>query len=224
MVGVRSVPSGIIGCAPLGARPECDDENEADVTGSGPERTIPDDAPVTVTVTVSRLPRPGHEDALQRWALGIMEQARTFPGHGGAQLFPPIPGVQPEQVIAFRFATRADLDRWQVSDVRRAWLARAETLTQAPATWHVLTGLEGLFAAQDRSPVVPPPRWKTAITVWIAVYPITVLLNLLLTPVIGDVAPPLRALGTTLLLAPLMVYVGVPFVSKVLLARWLSTR
>lgn len=187
-------------------------------TGSG--RTIPGDTPVTVTV--SRLPLPGCEDALHQWALGIMEQARAFPGHGSSELFPPIPGVQPEQVIAFSFADREDLDRWQVSDVRREWLARAEMLTQAPATWHVLTGLEGLFAAQDRSPVVPPPRWKTAITVWTAVYPLTVLLNLALTPLIGGLVLPLRALLTTLLLAPLTVYVGVPFVSKVLFARWLA--
>jgi antibiotic biosynthesis monooxygenase (ABM) superfamily enzyme len=175
-----------------------------------------------VTVTVSRLPLPGCEDALHLWALGMVEQAKTFPGHRGAGVFPPIPGVQPEQVIAFSFATQDDLDRWQTSNVRQEWLARAATLTRAPATRHILTGLEGLFAAQDRSPVVPPPRWKTAVTIWIAVYPLTVLLNLLLMPLVGDWSLPLRALVTTLLLAPLMVYLGVPFVSKMLLARWLA--
>lgn len=190
------------------------------MTSSGTGRAIPDNPPVTVTV--SRLPLPGREDALHLWALGMVEQAQTFPGHRGAHVFPPIPGVQTEQVIAFSFATTADLERWQTSPVRQEWLAKADTLTRAPATRHVLTGLEGLFAAQDRSPVVPPPRWKTAVTIWIAVYPLTMLLTLALTPLVGGWVLPLRALATTLLLAPVMVYVGVPFVSKVLLRRWLA--
>jgi antibiotic biosynthesis monooxygenase (ABM) superfamily enzyme len=194
------------------------------VSGTGSARaaqgSTPDGEPVTVVV--SRLPRPGCEDALHLWALGMVEQARTFHGHRGAQVFPPIPGVQAEQVIAFSFATRTDLDRWQTSPVRREWLARCEPLTQAPATRHVLTGLEGLFAGQDRSPVVPPPRWKTAVTIWTAVYPLTLLLNLLLAPVVGGWVLPLRSLVTTLLLAPLMVYVGVPFVTRTLYGRWLG--
>jgi len=191
-----------------------------DVSSSGPGRTTPDNPPVTVVV--SRLPLPGCEDALHLWALGMIEKAKTFPGHRGAQVFPPIPGVQPEQVLAFSFATREDLQRWQNSAVRREWLARAESLTRAPATRHYLTGLEGLFATPDRSPVVPPPRWKTAVTIWTAVYPLTVLLNLLLGPLIGGWPLPLRALVTTLLLAPLMVYVGVPLVTRYLYARWLA--
>jgi uncharacterized protein len=190
------------------------------VSNSGPRRTTPDNPPVTVTV--SRLPLPGCEDALHLWALGMVEQAKAFPGHRGAEVFPPIPGVQPEQVIAFGFATLEDLDRWQTSAVRQEWLDRGAMLTQAPATRHYLTGLEGLFAAPDRSPVVPPARWKTTVTIWTAVYPLTVLLNLLLAPLIGGWVLPLRALVTTLLLAPLMVYVGVPIVSKKVYPRWFA--
>lgn len=175
-----------------------------------------------VTVVVTRRPLPGCEDALHLWALGMIEQAKTFPGHRGAQVFPPIPGAQPDQVLAFTFASRADLDRWQDSDVRRQWLAKAAGLTEARTTRHVLSGLEGLFGAQDRTPVVPPPKWKTAATVWTAVFPLTLLLNWLLVPALSGLVLPLRTLVTTLLLAPLMVYLGVPFVSRVLLKSWLA--
>jgi antibiotic biosynthesis monooxygenase (ABM) superfamily enzyme len=60
------------------------------------------------------------------------------------------------------------------------------------------------------------------VTIWTAVYPLTVLLNLMLAPLVGGWLLPLRALVTTLLLAPLMVYLGVPFVSKKVYPRWFA--
>ena len=67
----------------------------------------------------------------------------------------------------------------------------------------------------DRTPPVPPKKWKTALVIWIAIYPTLTLLialfgeHLLLLPL------PLRTLVMTAVLVPLLVFVLVPALHKV---------
>lgn len=72
----------------------------------------------------------------------------------------------------------------------------------------------------DRTPPVPPKKWKTALVIWIAIYPALTLLitrfgeYLILLPL------PLRTLVMTAVLVPLLVFVLVPALHKVL-GGWL---
>ncbi len=66
----------------------------------------------------------------------------------------------------------------------------------------------------------PPPKWKIAVLIWLAIYPSITLLfhffgkQLLLIPL------PLRTLTITLILVPLMVFVLLPALQK-LFRKWL---
>jgi uncharacterized protein len=64
-----------------------------------------------------------------------------------------------------------------------------------------------------------PPRWKTAVVVWLAIYPVLTIVLWLAGPTIRDwpVAP--RTLALTVVIVPLMVYVLIPGIQR-LLAPW----
>jgi antibiotic biosynthesis monooxygenase (ABM) superfamily enzyme len=65
-----------------------------------------------------------------------------------------------------------------------------------------------------------PPRWKTAVVIWLAIYPSITLLLWLAGPRIGGWALPVRTLVVTAVLVPWMVFVVLPALQRVL-APWL---
>lgn len=67
---------------------------------------------------------------------------------------------------------------------------------------------------------VPPPRWKTAVMVWIAIYPSITLLLWLAGPLLMRLPLMLRTLVLTGILVPLLVFALLPFLQK-RLRRWL---
>jgi antibiotic biosynthesis monooxygenase (ABM) superfamily enzyme len=67
----------------------------------------------------------------------------------------------------------------------------------------------------------PPPRYRQAMVVWIAIYPTITLLLELCGPVINDWPLPLRTLVLTAVAVPLMVFVLLPTLQRVF-ASWLS--
>lgn len=66
-----------------------------------------------------------------------------------------------------------------------------------------------------------PPRWKFAIMVWIAIYPTITLVTFLIGDYIKHLPLPLKTLIMTGILVPLMVFVLLPFLGKIL-GNWLK--
>lgn len=64
-----------------------------------------------------------------------------------------------------------------------------------------------------------PPRWKTSVLVWLGIYPALTLVLWLVGPTIRDWPLPVRTLLMTAVLVPLMVYVLLPGLNR-LLAPW----
>ena len=169
-----------------------------------------------VTVVISRTPAPGKEDELVAWAYGVQEAASRFPGHLGAQIYPPSTSDCNELVMAFSFASAETLSEWEHSDERREWLRKAERLIVGEARAHAASGFESIFSHAPGQAVVPPPRWKTATIIAMALYPISLLLNWLLGPHIAGWNIFLRVALTTVIVVPYMAWLGVPY-----LTRWL---
>jgi uncharacterized protein len=69
-------------------------------------------------------------------------------------------------------------------------------------------------------PMRPPPQWKIAVVIWLAIYPSLTLVLWLAGPKIAMWPLPLRTLVITVVLVPLMVFVLIPGVQR-LLAGWL---
>lgn len=68
----------------------------------------------------------------------------------------------------------------------------------------------------------PPKKWKFALMVWIDIYPAITLLSFLIGNEIKDFPLALRTLIMTGILVPLMVYVLLPMLRKIL-GNWLNT-
>lgn len=66
-----------------------------------------------------------------------------------------------------------------------------------------------------------PPRWKFAVMVWIAIYPTITIVNFLIGDYIKTLPLPIKTLIMTGILVPLMVFVLLPFLGKIL-GNWLK--
>jgi antibiotic biosynthesis monooxygenase (ABM) superfamily enzyme len=67
-----------------------------------------------------------------------------------------------------------------------------------------------------------PPRWKQAIAIWLAFFPVSLIFNYVLGPLLAqfDLLP--RIMISTLILTPLMVFWFIPL-STHLLSGWLHS-
>ncbi|MBI3519464.1 MAG: hypothetical protein HY062_08935 [Bacteroidetes bacterium] len=69
--------------------------------------------------------------------------------------------------------------------------------------------------------MTPPKKWKMAIVIWLAIYPLITLIFALLGKYLMQIEPlPLRTLIITLIAVPTMVFILIPALQK-LLHKWL---
>lgn len=169
-----------------------------------------------VTVVIARRPVAGREEDLVAWAYGITNAANAFRGHLGAQIYPPSGSEREDLVIAFSFATAEDLSVWEHSPERQDWIERGRPLIVGSQKAHAVSGFEGIFSPSVQASRTPPPRWKTATIIGLALFPMSVLVTWLLGPHISgwNVVP--RVALSTLIVVPYMTWLGVPW-----LTRWL---
>jgi antibiotic biosynthesis monooxygenase (ABM) superfamily enzyme len=186
--------------------------------GVDPELPAEVEGPVTTTVT--RRVKPGHEAAYEGFLTGISGAARAFPGYLGVEVFRPAPGGTDEYRMVYRFDSAAHLRAWLDSAEHTAWLARAEPHVAGPIQSQVLTGLEGWFTLPTQPGVPPPPAYKMALVTWATIFPLITLVVVATAPLVGDWPLVVRLAVTTGVTVPLMTWVVMPRVTR-LLRRWL---
>ncbi|AQU84794.1 MAG: antibiotic biosynthesis monooxygenase [Halomonas sp.] len=169
-----------------------------------------------VTLMVARRVANGRYQDFNRWLNEGRELAADFPGYLGSGVLAP-PTDDDEYQIIFRFSSSDTLSAWEHSASRHAWLKRGKGLYDAPHE-HRATGLDAWFQV---SPGVTPPRWKQAVAVWLAFFPVSLLFQWLFGGVIADWALLPRVMVSTLMLTPVMVFVFIPLSTR-LLAPWLQ--
>ena len=178
-------------------------------------------ARMPVTAVIARRPAAGREAELLVWAEGFARAAAEFAGHVETKVFPPTLPDNADLVIAMTFDTAEHLSAWERSDVRASLRELARPLVSGRPRAFAASGLEAILGGREGEPILPPPRWKTAIVIIIAIYPITVLSQWLLAPELGTWPLLLRALPTSILMPVYVAYVGGPTVSR-MLRRWLA--
>jgi len=88
--------------------------------------TTTDAGPLSATVVLVQRVRPGRENEYLRWQAEINDECRNFPGFEGDEVIPPVPGIQDDYVVIYRFDTFVHLNAWLRSDTRQALLARSK--------------------------------------------------------------------------------------------------
>ncbi len=66
-----------------------------------------------------------------------------------------------------------------------------------------------------------PPKWKFAVIVWLTIYPAITLLTFLIGYYIKNLSLPIKTLIMTGILVPLMVFVLLPLLRKII-GNWLN--
>jgi antibiotic biosynthesis monooxygenase (ABM) superfamily enzyme len=182
--------------------------------------TPPEGGGGPITTTVTRRVKPGHESFYEQFLSGIIATASEFPGHLGVEVFRPQSAAAGEYRIVYRFDTAEHLRRWLDSEEHAAWLERAEPHVIGPMRTSFVTGLESWFTLPGSPGAAPPPPYKMALLTWITIFPLITGVIVALGPLIKDV-PLVPRLGiTTAITVPLMTWVVMPRVTR-LLRRWL---
>lgn len=179
-----------------------------------------------VTVSITRIVDPSHEDEMLAWMRAGTELAERFEGFLGSGWMRPAAGSSQWHML-YRFSGTEALNEWEASDQRGWWLAAAQGMV---GDSHVekRTGIEGWFDDPSSTDVVdlrpaptPPPRWKQMCVIFTVFFPLSLLSNYLAREWLAAVELPLRVLISTLVLTPVMTYAGLPWATR-LFHRWLN--
>jgi antibiotic biosynthesis monooxygenase (ABM) superfamily enzyme len=182
--------------------------------------SLPDDTDGPVTTTVTRRVKPGHEPFYEQFLKGVVAAASRFPGHLGVEVFRPQTTATGEYRLVYRFDTREHLRAWLDSDERAAWLERAEPHVIGPMRTQFVTGLETWFTLPGQPDTPPPPPYKMALLTWITIFPLITLVVVVLDPVLEELALVPRLALTTAVTVPIMTWLAMPRVTR-LLRSWL---
>ena len=169
--------------------------------------------PTPVKIVFERRVRPGADAAFKEWSQRFVAAASRSPGHEGTSVLA-IPNSE-SQFVLVRFASSADLDRWQRSDQFAALIREADAFGPAGEYMEVKNGMETWFTLPDKpSQAKPPARWKMAITTWVGLFPMVVALGY----VFGRFSLPVlleQALGTIIPVI-MLTWVVMPALTRVL--------
>jgi antibiotic biosynthesis monooxygenase (ABM) superfamily enzyme len=192
----------------------------ATVSG-GPTATRPRDAAEEpVTVVFSWRAKPGREEEFAEWAKTLTLAATRTPGNLGATVIHE-DGSRDFHLIE-QFVNREALQRWLDSPERAALHEQVRDSAEARTAVQQRTGLETWFYVPSHAGATmrPPPRWKQWLVSVVAVYPLVLLFQMFVIPLVADWPVWARAALFPLVILTLMTYVVMPVVSR-LLRGWL---
>jgi hypothetical protein len=182
----------------------------------------------TVTVAITRRADPSRIAEMDAWVRAGATLAEDFDGFLGTGWVRPDVGST-EWHMLYRFADAEALQRWENSPQRQWWLSSAQGMVEHTRVER-RTGIEGWFDPPQHREVddvagvpAPPPRWKQAVTIWLGFFPLSLLAAVTVGRLMAGADVVLRTLVTTLCLTPLMTYVVLPQVTR-LLRPWLQRR
>ncbi|MBP2414776.1 antibiotic biosynthesis monooxygenase (ABM) superfamily enzyme [Arthrobacter stackebrandtii] len=175
-------------------------------------------------MSVARTVQPGYHRQFAAWAHAGQELAREWPGYLGSGWVRASPESN-EWHVMYRFSDVETLRAWDDSHERRWWIDSGGDLMEITRVEH-RTGIEGWFDRPgDVSITVPetvvPPRWKQAVGIFLPFFPLSLLSNLLLSPLTAGWPVVLAVLLNVCILTPLMTYLLLPL-SMRMLRPWLQ--
>ena len=185
-------------------------------------------AALPVTVSVTRHVDPEHADQILAWIEAGFTLAERFPGFLGWGWVRPSTRSD-EWHMLYRFDSEESLAGWEASSQRRWWLDSAQGLV-GESRKERRTGIEGWFDApraddvEDLRPMpAAPPRWKQAVMIWFAFFPLSLLVGWLFGLFLPGLGLVPRVLTSTVLMTPVMTYLVLPQLTR-RLEWWLHGR
>ncbi|HAS39238.1 MAG TPA: hypothetical protein DCS93_02110 [Microscillaceae bacterium] len=176
-------------------------------------------ADTSVTTVVRHFIKTDKTHLFEEWVKGITAAAQQFEGFKGLQLIHP-PEGHTDYLILFKFSDFQTLEQWMNSDERAQEIEKLDGLYEKEMVLREVTGIDFWFEAPDTKNVGAPPKWKMAVLTWLLVFPGVVIVSKLFRLIFPSFSPILITLCVTLFLVPLLTWVLMPNVVK-LLKGWL---
>lgn len=176
-----------------------------------------------VTLVVTRRVKAGREADYEAWLRRLQEDARSLTGYLGVTTQRPAPGGPLDYVSVIRFATLADLQTFERSELRRRSQHEVVDFVEGDAAWQRLTGLEFWFTPPPGTVVPQPSRARMALLMIGVVFTLVLGIGSLVNWAAAPLPYPLRLLLTITLEVLLMTYWLMPRLTRGL-ARWIYPR
>jgi uncharacterized protein len=173
----------------------------------------------SVTVLVDRVIPKDQEAPFRSTLEGLLEEFARVPGASGSLVFRRESGAEVEFSILQHFATRKDHEAWLASAGFARWRAAMAPPTPTPGHVQRYSGMEAFFV--DAKAPDAPPRWKMAVVLLVAVYPMSLAVAHWLAPALARVSLFTGALITSVIMVVSMTWIVVPLLTK-LFAPWLQ--
>ena len=170
-----------------------------------------------VTLVISEVVDPSKLAAYEAWTKGINHDARQFDGFLGVEVIRPRDHDHPEYVVIVKFDTYDHLRRWLISPTYLYWMDQSYGLIAARSQQQLPSGLELWFTlpqAGGRVPLPPPPYYKQVVLGVLAVYPLILLANAMLEPLLGGLSPLLGLFFSVVFVSALLTYPVMPWLTK----------
>lgn len=183
-------------------------------------RSDSEDPPVTVIRDIRV--KPGAEGRFELLMGVLIAEATRQTGHLGATVLRPHARIDEAGLgdrtyrFVYKFDRRSNLLAWHTSPTRAELFEPIAELVLHDR-FHEYPGLETWF---DLPPHVTPPKWKTTLMSWAAIYTLVVALSYAMQALELRLSIPLAALVLTGIIVPLVAYVIGPLLGR-LLHRWL---
>jgi antibiotic biosynthesis monooxygenase (ABM) superfamily enzyme len=174
---------------------------------------------IPVTTIFARVVRPGQEAQYEDWLAEVSHASSSFAGNQGTTILRPA-DVREEYIAITQFDTQQKLDKWLESAELANWLDKLESIDICREEVMSLAGMERWFTLPGASTDRMPPRYKTAVLILIGLYPIVLVLELVLSPLLVALPGPLQVLLSLMISVALMVWIVLPRLTQ-LFSGWL---
>lgn len=174
----------------------------------------------TVALIITHTIKSGEEKRYEVWLTEILSAVSSFTGYLGREIFRPTQGTRTYTSI-LRFDTANNLNAWVESDTRKSFVSRVSDLLEKGDVHEIRTGIDFWFTPEG---VKPPKPWKQFLLILSAVYPLSLLIPRLFSPLFSVAPlmkqPYIRALLISATLTALLTFVIMPRYTR-LVKRWL---
>jgi len=174
----------------------------------------------TVAFIITHKIKAGAEKRYEAWLADILTASSGFPGYLGREIFRPSDGGRKYTTVV-RFDSLDSLNAWAGSETRASFVSKVHDLLEQGDQVEIRSGIDFWFTPEG---VKPPKLWKQFVLTVSAVYPLSLIIPVFLSP-LGKLAPVLgnefvAAFLMAGILTGMLTFVIMPPYTR-LLKRWL---
>lgn len=179
------------------------------------------DCDTPVTIIVKRRPKPDKIKEFEAVMSGTTKDAMKFEGHLGANIILPTKAGDYYRIV-FKFDSMRHYLAWEGSEVRQGWLERYVEVSIGDQELEILSGLETWFTMPGGETLVPPPKHKMLVVIWLSIFPLSLIIYYALHPLVDSLHIVTQIAITSVIMVSLMTYLVMPVMAK-LFHRWLHS-